>query len=166
MARLIIFSFLVCLFTLQGVGQVVDGVIGTNEYKKVYEPTKELKVYVSSTNNEVLIGIQSTSSGWFSIGLGSPRMDGAYMFVITTKDGTNYVIDEYIGVGHSHRTVKDKQVKSFAFSKNNDIVTVEFSIPNKLNNVELKGKVSGIWAISRDYKFGYHFKRGKLELEF
>jgi c-di-GMP-binding flagellar brake protein YcgR len=93
-------------------------------------------------------------------------MDGAYMFVITTKDGTNYVIDEYIGVGHGHKTVKEKQVKSFAFSKDNDIVTVEFSIPNKLNNVELKGKISGIWAISRDYKFGYHSKRGKLELEF
>ncbi len=167
MARLFTFLFLFSLLALQGFGKVViDGFVGTNEYENVYEPTKGLKVYVASSDDTVFIGLESTSRGWFAIGLGSPRMHGAYMFVITTRDGTNYVIDEYVGVGRSHKTIKERKVKNFAFSKDGDVVIAEFSIPYELNNIKLKGKVNGIWAVSKDYKFGYHSKRGRLELEF
>lgn len=168
MRFLVIFLLLVVGMSVYAQSVKVDGVIGEKEYSKVFNVDKNFTIYVSYDSKNVYVGMVANSKGWVSVGFGSPVMDKSIMYIgYYDAKAKKFVVDENLGVKHSHVKVDKPSVINYAGSRDNNQTTFEIVIPRKIGNVELVGKVPVIWAYSTsDSIKSYHSKRGGLTIEF
>lgn len=82
---------------------VADGQVKANEYSfKASYSGMGLSASLSEDGNTLYMALDAPTKGWVSIGLGSLRMDGAFM-VLAYDNGGKSVISEQTGKGHGHR---------------------------------------------------------------
>lgn len=82
---------------------VADGQVGANEYsQRTTYSGMSLSMSLSRDGNTLYAALEAPTKGWVSIGLGSLRMDGAFMVLGYDASG-NAVISEQTGKGHSHK---------------------------------------------------------------
>jgi stalled ribosome rescue protein Dom34 len=83
------------------------------------------------------VALSAATSGWAGVGLGSQRMDGAFIYMGFVKDGTA-VFSEQLGKAHRHTPVKDKTTDKNAVTLTKGVTVVEFHIP--ADRLPVKGK--------------------------
>jgi hypothetical protein len=117
---------------------VADGVVNSGEYSLngTYLNMK-FSSSLSSDGKTLFFALEAPASGWVSIGLGSLKMDGAFM-VLGYDDKGKPFISEDTGKGHGHKPNKTKILESEAVKEENKITTLEFSLPASGFNGTLK----------------------------
>lgn len=146
----------------------VDGVIQDKEYSSTYAVDKDFKFYISYDDKNAYVGMEANAKGWVSVGFGSPVMDKSIMFIgYFNKDKNKFEVEQTIGVKHNHVKAEKNEVINSAGKREGNKTVVEFVIPRKIGNVELKGEVDVIWAYSAsDSLRAYHSKRGATKVKF
>ena len=72
--------------------------------------------------------VSAPTTGWVGLGLGSPVMSGAWIFMGFVKNGTP-VFSEQRGVGHTHQPVESLRTDRWAVAQADGWTTVEFHLP-------------------------------------
>ncbi len=146
----------------------VDGVIGDGEYEFKYDVDKNYVIYLSYDDSKVYVGLKGNVSGWMAVGFGSPIMNNAIMFIsYLDKDSGKLVVNQFIGVGHSVKPISNEVISYFG-SIDGSTRVLEFVIPRKLGNVELKGRnFYSIWAYAKnDSLRTHHSRKGNFKINF
>jgi hypothetical protein len=114
---------------LPGAGSpVVDGAMAKGEYGWMNTVGSFwLGVSLSKDGQTLTIGLAAKTSGWVSVGLGSQKMDGAYI-IIAYFDGQQHIAEE-IGKGHGHSVAPGKKLIASTVKTTNGMTYLEFSIP-------------------------------------
>jgi len=79
----------------------VDGVIQAGEYSYSQDFDQQMTLYASRTASTLYLAVVGNTGGWVAVGLGSPRMDGADIFMGYVKDG-KVTFKPQLGKGHRH----------------------------------------------------------------
>jgi hypothetical protein len=107
---------------------VVDGAMAKGEYGWMNSVGGFwLGVSLSKDGQTLTIGLAAKTAGWVSVGLGSTKMNGAYM-LIAYDDGKPHFAEE-LGKGHGHSVAPGKKVLSQAIKTVNGMTYLEFTIP-------------------------------------
>ncbi len=108
---------------------VADGVVGPKEYSMTGTYSgMTLGSSLSSDGKTVYFALEAPTTGWVAIGLGSNRMNGAFMVLASDAKGTT-VVSEQTGRGHSHSPNAVKKLASGAVKENKGNTVLEFSLP-------------------------------------
>jgi len=82
---------------------VADGILEPGEYAKIINGADmRLGLSVSSDGKTLYLALEAPTEGWVAIGLGSSRMNGAFMVLGFDAKG-RMTISEETGSGHSHK---------------------------------------------------------------
>ena len=79
----------------------IDGVIQAGEYGYSQDFDQQMTLYASRTATTLYLAVVANTTGWVAVGLGSPRMDGADIFMGFVKDG-KVTFKPQLGKGHRH----------------------------------------------------------------
>lgn len=110
---------------------VSDGVIGSGEYAKVVTVDKTTLSYSLSPDGTTLyVAFEAPTTGWISVGFGSPKMTGADMIFAFVDAGVASITEE-TGKGHMHFVNKNARLISSAASETNGVTVLEAAIPAK-----------------------------------
>lgn len=106
-----------------------DGVVADGEYSFT-EAYKDMTLHLSlSSDGKVLyVALAAPTSGWVAVGLGSLKMDGAFMVLGYDKAGKAEVSEE-TGKGRRHSPNSDRRLSSQAVREADGKTTLEFSLP-------------------------------------
>ncbi|HEY9054594.1 MAG TPA: DOMON domain-containing protein [Rectinemataceae bacterium] len=106
-----------------------DGIIGASEYGQLSERQgMKIGVRLSADGKTLSVAVQAPTAGWVAAGLGSLRMNGAFMVLGYSKEGSGYVSEER-GSVVGHKPSADKRLESWAVSETGGFTVLEFSIP-------------------------------------
>jgi hypothetical protein len=107
---------------------VVDGAVGSSEYK--YVQTKDgmnLGAKLSADGKTLFLSVSSKTRGWVSVGVGSAKMDGAFMVIAyVIGDAPTYLYQ--LGKGHGHSATSPSGVTAKVV-ENSAGTTLEVSLP-------------------------------------
>ena len=138
----------------------VNGVAGASEYPVGAEIGK-MKLWLSRTADTVYAAFSGETTGWVAIGFGSPKMDGALMFLgFVSKDGKSQLKIQK-GAGHSHGDVESDALIQFAMKEEGGVTTLELAL--KASSVITKGATDlpVIFSMGGADSFsGFHLARG------
>lgn len=113
----------------QATAPTIDGAMQNGEYKLMQTVGSFwLGTALSADKSTLTIGIAAKSTGWISVGLGSLRMNGAYIVLGFDKAGKQ-TITENKGSGHSHSPSGTHKVIASVVKTVNGSTYLEFSIP-------------------------------------
>jgi hypothetical protein len=105
----------------------VDGVTAASEYPVGTEVGK-MKLWLSRTTDTVSAAVSGETTGWVAIGFGSPRMDGALMFIgFVTPDGKAQLKIQK-GSGHTHKDMESDALIQFAMKEAKGVTTLELAL--------------------------------------
>lgn len=106
----------------------IDGAMAKGEYGWMQSVGKFwLGVTLSKDGKTLMIGLAAQTKGWISVGLGSTKMNGAYMLIAYDNGKQNF--SEQIGKGHGHSPAPGTKVTASAVKTVNGMTYLEFSIP-------------------------------------
>lgn len=110
---------------------IADGRIAAGEYATSFE-RNGIKAWVSLSADGATLyaAIEAPTAGWVALGLGSLKMNGAYMVLAYDASGTPFVSEE-TGVGFSHRPNADKRLLASAVKEAGTATTLEIALPAK-----------------------------------
>lgn len=106
-----------------------DGSLGASEY--AHSGTYGDMTFTASLSVDgktLYIGLSAPSTGWVAVGLGSLKMNGAFMVLAYDDKGTT-AISEETGKGHGHKPNADKKLASGAVRESEGKTVLEFSLP-------------------------------------
>jgi hypothetical protein len=83
---------------------------------------------LSADSKTLYCALEAPTGGWVSVGLGSLKMDGAYM-VLAYDDAGAATISEETGKGHSHRANATKKLIASSVREAAGKTTLEFAVP-------------------------------------
>ena len=107
---------------------VIDGAMAKGEYGWMQSVGKFwLGATLSKDGKTLTIGLAAQTKGWISVGLGSTKMNGAYMLIAYDNGKQNF--SEQIGKGHGHSAAPGTKVTASAVKTVNGMTYLEFSIP-------------------------------------
>lgn len=107
---------------------VIDGSMAKGEYGWMQTVGQFwLGVGLSSDGRTLTIGLAAQTKGWISVGLGSLRMNGAYMLIAYDNGKQN--LSEELGKGHGHSPAPGKKVTASVVKTAGGMTWLEFSIP-------------------------------------
>jgi hypothetical protein len=171
-----VFLFAFSLFNIQisSQGKVsINGNIGQNEYSNRFSFDKgNFILYCEIVDDMVYFGIESTATGWVSIGIDpSNKMKDSDMIIGVVTDKETTIFDTYCtGLFGPHKDDTSLggsfDILSFAGKKTSDRVYLEFSRKTDTKDSKdkpiLKGKdIKIIWAYSKSTNISStHSKRG------
>jgi hypothetical protein len=113
----------------QATAPVVDGIMQKNEYAFTQSTGNFwLGIALSADKSTLNIGLAANTTGWISVGLGSAKMNGAYIVIGFDKDGKQ-TISEDLGKGHSHSPSGLHKVLQSVVKTTGNQTVIEFSIP-------------------------------------
>ena len=138
MKKSLIGCFLLLAIIVPGFSQIIpagsaapvaDGILKQDEYAQLdtYQDMR-LGRSVSTDGKTLYFALEAPTSGWVSIGLGSDRMDGAFM-ILAYDDGTNAIVSEQTGTGHRHQPNATKKLLTSAVKETSGKTVLEFSLP-------------------------------------
>jgi hypothetical protein len=138
----------------------VDGVTAASEYP-VGTEVGQMKLWLSRTADTLYAACSAQTTGWVAVGFGSPRMDGAVMFIgfVGTNGKSQLKIQK--GAGHSHADVESDALVTFAMKEAAGVTTLELEL--KASSVIAKGatEMSVIFAMgAADSFLSPHRARG------
>jgi hypothetical protein len=114
---------------VQDAAPVIDGAMQKGEYAQAQAVGPFwLGAALSKDGSTLSIGLAAKSTGWIAVGLGSTRMNGAYIVIGFDSNG-NATVSENIGKGHGHSPSGAHKVIASALKTANGQTTLEFSIP-------------------------------------
>jgi hypothetical protein len=114
----------------------IDGVSSASEYP-VGTDVGKMKLWLSRTADTVYAAFSAPTTGWVAMGFGSPKMDGALMFIgFVGKDGKSQLKIQK-GSGHSHGDVESDALIQFAMKEEGGMTTLELAL--KASRVIEKG---------------------------
>lgn len=137
---------------------VGDGMLAKGEYPISKEGSgMTVGIAVSPDGKTLYMALQAPTDGWVSIGLGSLKMNGAYMVIAFDSNGTQ-TVSEQTGKGHSHSPNADKKLLSSAVKESGGVTTLEFAVPaagylegNSLKLLAAYGKKDNLTSIHSKY---------------
>jgi hypothetical protein len=105
----------------------VDGISAASEYP-VGAEIKGMKLWLARTADTVYAAFSAPTTGWVAMGFGSPRMDGALMFLgFVSADGKSQLKIQK-GAGHSHGDVESDALVQFAMKEEGSVTTLELAL--------------------------------------
>ena len=108
---------------------VVDGSVSLGEYAHSLSVIGDTAtVFWSADSGGLFLAVSAPTEGWVGLGLGSPVMDGAWIFLGYLKDGKP-VFSEQRGLGHTHRPVAEQRADLWALARQGDRTVMEFHLP-------------------------------------
>jgi hypothetical protein len=114
----------------------VDGASAASEYP-VGTEIKGMKLWLARTADTVYAALSAPTTGWVAMGFGSPKMDGALMFIgFVSADGKSQLKIQK-GAGHSHGDMESDALVQFAMKEEGGVTTLELAI--KASSVIGKG---------------------------
>jgi len=106
-----------------------DGSLGTAEYShSALYGDMTFASSLSADGKTLYVGLSAPSTGWVAVGLGSLKMDGAFM-VLGYDDNGKTEISEETGKGHSHKTNTSKILSAGAVRESGGNTVLEFALP-------------------------------------
>ena len=106
-----------------------DGTIGAAEYTwKTDQKGAALYLSLSSDGTVLYAALDTPAAGWAAVGLGSKKMNGAFM-VLGSDDAGKTEISEQTGKGFGHKPNAEKILQSQAVKENGGRTVLEFSVP-------------------------------------
>ena len=126
--RRIIFAALLSLAATMAFSQGLDGAVSSGEYP--WTASKgDLTVWtrLSADGATLHVAVRAKTTGWVSIGLGSPRMDGSFM-LFGYVTGSVETVTEETGKGHAH-TVNPSRVALSRVKEADGFTTLEATLP-------------------------------------
>ncbi len=104
----------------------LDGVIGAKEYSlSLQGPAVQLGM--SWVGDTLYVAMSGQTTGWIAVGLGSPYMDGAVMYMGYVTD-TKGQMKVQQGTGHRHGDVNSDAPTQFALKEANGQTTMELAL--------------------------------------
>jgi len=142
---------------------VVDGVVTEGEYA-LRVGLDKATLYLSRTATELYAAVQSNSGGWVALGAGSPRMDGARIYIGFVKGGeASFAVQA--GAGHGHADAKDPAVLEHALKEVNGVTVLELRLDAKALIAAGQASLKLIVGTSGKDSFAmYHSFRRSLEI--
>lgn len=108
---------------------LADGVMAKGEYSIMQAANQFwLGLSLSQDGKTLYVGLAAKADGWISAGLGSMKMNGAYIVIGYDKDGKQ-TISEEVGKGHSHSASGVKKVTAASVKWAKGVSTIEYAIP-------------------------------------
>ncbi len=108
---------------------VADGIINSGEYSRVSSGAgMKLSLSLSADGKTLYAALEAPTSGWVAIGIGSTRMDGAFMVLAFDASGS-MTISEQTGSGHSHKPNSAKKLSAGFVKESAGITVLEFALP-------------------------------------
>lgn len=136
---------------------VADGTASPGEYARV-EALKDMNFHytISPDGSTAYLALVAPTKGWVSIGLGSRKMDGAFM-VLGMDEAGKATISEETGVKHRHNPNPTKRLVAEAVKESGSATTLEFAVP--LAGLARDGSLEVLVAYGRkDNLRSYHAK--------
>ncbi len=136
-----------------------DGSLGASEYSHsgMYGDMT-FAASLSADGKTLYVGLSAPSTGWVAVGLGSLKMNGAFM-VLGYDDNGKTVISEEIGKGHGHKPNAVKVLSAGAVRESGGNTVLEFALPSAgyLNEATLKilvayGRRDNLTSIHAKYR--------------
>lgn len=107
-----------------------DGVLSPSEYPAVKTGAgMSLGVALSNDEKTLYLAVQAPTAGWVALGVGSLRMDGAFMVLAFDANGAQ-TVSEQTGKGHGHSPNATKKLISAAVKEANGMTTLEIALPS------------------------------------
>jgi len=109
--------------------QQVDGRVSPGEYRQpiqVFDGQVQI-YYAADRDGGIYFAVSARTKGWVGLGLGTPIMDGATIFMGYVRDG-KAVFSEQLGNGHTHSPNPEPIADASATGQDGDITTIEFHI--------------------------------------
>lgn len=111
------------------IAPVQDGRIGEGEYS--YSASFgdfSLAASLSADGATLYLAVEAPVSGWVALGLGSTRMDGAYL-VLGSAAGGKGQVSEQLGRGHSHSQAGPTRLLKSAVRASGGKTCLEIALP-------------------------------------
>ena len=106
-----------------------DGTVSPGEYS--YTSTQKdmtLHLSLSADGKTLYAALEAPTAGWAAIGLGSRRMDGAFLVLGYDAAGTAAVRED-TGVGHRHSANPNRILTAQGVRESGGKTTLEFALP-------------------------------------
>ena len=117
--------------TPSGAIPVADGTVSSGEYSWTGSYSNMTLSSALSMDGKILyIALEAPTTGWVAVGLGSLKMDGAFLVLGYDAKGT-IAIREDTGKGNSHKENTDKILIAGAVLEANGITRLEFALPSE-----------------------------------
>ncbi|HUW69967.1 MAG TPA: hypothetical protein VMX33_07010 [bacterium] len=114
--------------TADGSLPVPDGRLAQGEYKTVQTMNGiTIAGTLSSDKTTLHVAVSAPTQGWVAIGLGSLRMNGAFMVMAFDNAGKPSVFYE-LGSGHSHAPATASDIRT-AVKETAGVTTLEIALP-------------------------------------
>jgi hypothetical protein len=142
----------------------IDGVVGATEYPVGTEVGK-MKLWLSRTTDTLYAAFSAETTGWVAVGFGSPRMDGALMFIGFVSSDGKAQLKIQKGSGHTHGDLESDALVQFAMKEENGVTILELAL--KASSVIGKGATDlpVIFAMGgADNFFAPHQARGSQQV--
>jgi len=108
---------------------VADGMLGTAEYShSALYGDMTFAASLSADGKTLYAALSAPTTGWAAVGLGSLKMDGAFM-VLGYDDNGKTAISEETGKGHGHKPNADKRLSAGAVRETSGTTVLEFALP-------------------------------------
>lgn len=142
---------------------VSDGLVNPGEYPMIRAIGKtDIGIALSADKSILYLSITAPSEGWVALGVGSLKMDGAFMVFAFDNKGVPSITEE-TGRGKSHSINKTNILISSSVKEANGKTVLEFSI--KSANYVKNGKLDLIAAFgSRDSRTAIHAWKSPLTI--
>lgn len=143
---------------------VSDGIIDPGEYPLIRAAGEtDIGIALSSDNSILYLSITAPTEGWVSLGLGSLKMDGAFMVFAFDNKGKPSITEE-TGRGKSHSVNKTNILISSAVKEAEGKTVLEFAV--KSANFFKNGKLDLIAAFGkRDSRTALHAWKTSLSVQ-
>jgi len=104
----------------------VDGTLNAKEYSyTLQQPSVQLGM--SWVDDTLYVAVTGQTTGWVAVGLGSPRMDGAVLYLGFVADGKGQMKVQQ-GTGHRHGDTSSDTPTQFALKEANGQTTMELAL--------------------------------------
>jgi len=106
-----------------------DGVVNPGEYSMTTDRNgMRLGLSLSADGSTLYAAIEAPTTGWVSVGLGSLKMNGAFMVLAYDNAGEAFVSEE-TGAGYGHKPNTVKRLSASAVKEAGASTTLEFAVP-------------------------------------
>jgi len=141
----------------------VDGVVAAGEYS-LSRSVGKITLWATRTADELYLAVSAPTAGWVAVGFGSPRMDGADLFLGYVSGG-KASFTQQLGRGHSHGPLgKPLEVRD-ALRETAGTTTMETAFPA----AQVLDGGKELWVLvaygPNDSFASYHVARGSVQLK-
>lgn len=147
---------------------LVNGVVHSGEYAYMRDFDQQLTLYASRSGDTLYLGVVGKTSGWVAVGLGSPRMDGAAIFMGFVGTDGKVSFKPLLGKGHRHGDAPadiSSTVVSYAMKQTSGATTLEVAVKADAFIKKGQSSLDVIYAMGDQRSFTpYHVYRGTTSL--